>query len=417
LGYLTYLSSDARESGAGPVPENTLYVIAVDAAGNAYLGGQTTDPNFPATAGSFQSAFPQTAGTGFLAKLNPSGSAMVWATYFEAPQSIAIDAGGNVWAVGQVTSATFPDSNGWTTGLEFLAELSASGSKLAYSALYPGGTVAQSVALDPSGLVHVAGLNGFVSAIAPATAPAPRIFYFGNAAGSMATARISPAEAIAIYGPGIGPATAAAAVPANGFYPTTLAGVEVSVDGVKIPLLYAGPNQINAVVPMELSSNAAATVRVTNGAIVCPGYPVWIVANAPQAFGPVFNEDWTINSQTNPAKTGSWVTFYATGWQSTFSPLADGQVATTAQDACLGRCGAGGMTLPFPFADQILLPATVLYGGDAPGLVAGVTQFNVQLGTFSSGGSGAVDFSLGVNGPSSPTGPGPGLGVELWVTN
>src|SRR5271165_2435126 len=123
--------------------------------------------------------------------------------------------------------------------------MNAAGSKLTYSALYPGGTVAQSVALDPSGLVHVAGLNGFVSAIAPATVPAPGIFYFGNAAGSVATARISPAEVIAIYGPGIGPAIPAVAVPANGFYPTTLAGVEVSIDGVKIPLLYAGPDQIN----------------------------------------------------------------------------------------------------------------------------------------------------------------------------
>jgi uncharacterized protein (TIGR03437 family) len=206
------------------------------------------------------------------------------------------------------------------------------------------------------------------------------------------------------------------ATPANGFYPTTLSGVEVSIDGVKIPLLYVGPNQINAVVPMELSSNAAATVRVTNGTIVGPSYPVWIVASAPLPFGPVFNEDWTINSQTNPAKSGSWVAFYATGWQSNFSPLADGRVATVAQDYCLGNCVAGGMTIPFPFANQIGLPATVLYGGCAPGMIAGVTQFDVQLGTFSSGGSGPVDFVLGINGPSSPAGPGPSLEVQLWVT-
>src|SRR5580700_9364130 len=62
---------------------------------------------------------------GFLAKLNPAGRAMVWAAYFEAPQSIAVDAGGNVWAVGggNNTAFTLPNLNGWTTGLEFLAEM------------------------------------------------------------------------------------------------------------------------------------------------------------------------------------------------------------------------------------------------------------------------------------------------------
>jgi hypothetical protein len=45
-----------------------------------------------------------------------------------------------------------------------------------------------------------------------------------------------------------------------------------------------------------------------------------------------------------------------------------------------------------------------------------VTQFNVQLGTFSSGGTGPVYFDLGVGGPSSLTGPGPQLGTGLWVT-
>ena len=411
LGYLTYLGSGQGGSSPYLNPQNTLYTIAVDAAGNAYLAGQTIDPNFPATPGSFQSTLPNTYG-GFLAKLNPAGSAMVWATYFAVPQSIAIDARGNVWATGGNVPSTFPNSNGWSTGPEFLAQMNAAGSALTYSALYPTGTVGHSVALDPSGLVHVAGVNGFVSAMAPTTAPATKIFDFENGAGSLATARISPAEVISIFGPGIGPATPATATPANGFYPTTLAGVEVSINGVKIPLLYAAANQINAVVPMGLSSNASATVQVTNGTIVSPGYPVWIVADTPLAFSPVMNQGGTVNSQTNPAKTGSIVTFYATGWQSNFSPLADGQVATVAQDACLGSCVGGAMTIPLPFANQIVLPATVLYGGDAPGFVAGVTQFNVQLGTFSATG-GSIYFSLGVRGPSAT---GPSVSVGLWVT-
>src|SRR5580704_16913215 len=104
---------------------------------------------------------------------------------------------------------------------EFLVRFNAGGT-LTYSALYPAGTIAQSVALDPPGFVHVAGTSGFVSAIAPTGAPTMKIFDFQNAFGGNVTARISPAEVISIYGPGIGPATPATAAPTNGFYPKTL---------------------------------------------------------------------------------------------------------------------------------------------------------------------------------------------------
>jgi uncharacterized protein (TIGR03437 family) len=126
---------------------------------------------------------------------------------------------------------------------------------------------------------------------------------------------------------------------------------------------------------MELAINTGATVRVSNGSTLSPDYPVRIVPSAPYAFAPVINQDGTINSTSNPAKSGSIVSFYATGWQDSFAPLADGQIATVAQDACLGSCQATVLNTQNPqnFA--------VLYGGAAPGFVAGVTQFNVKLGT------------------------------------
>jgi uncharacterized protein (TIGR03437 family) len=397
LGYLTYIGSG--DAGGPPFGSaaNTVYAIAADAAGNAYVTGQTFDPNFTATPGSYQPVAQSPNGiNGFIAKLNPTGSAMVWATYFgeEVQQMsfpIALDAAGDVWITGTTAFPTFPNANGWTTGPEFLAELNAAGTKLTYSALYPTGTVAQSIAVDPSGVVHAAGSAGFISAIAPTAPPAPKIFALQNAALDQAvTARVSPAEVIAIYGPGIGPATAVSATPTKGFYPTTLGGVQVSVNGVNIPLLYVSANQINAVLPMGLSSNAAATFQVTNGTAVSPAYPAWIVATSAEAFAPVLNQDGTLNSQSNPAQGGSIVTFYATGWQSSFAPLADGQVATAAQDTCLGACTASassGSFEPGGFGGGIQfvsLPATALYGGAAPGIVAGVTQFNVQLGTTTS---------------------------------
>jgi uncharacterized protein (TIGR03437 family) len=277
------------------------------------------------------------------------------------------------------------------------------------------------VAVAPSGTVHTAGLAGFISAIAPTAPPAVKIFALQNAALDQAvTARVSPGEVIAIYGTGIGPATGpVSATASKGFYPTTLGGVQVSVNGVNIPLLYVSANQINAVVPMGLSINASATLQVTNGTGVSPAYPVWIVASSPEAFTPVFNQDGTLNSQSNPAQGGSIVTFYATGWQSNFAPFADGQVATAMQDTCLGTCTAsassGIIGVPFVGGTVTSLPATALYGGAAPGFVAGVTQFKVQLGTTATslGGSpstatAAYTVSVGTAGNSASAG--------VWIT-
>jgi uncharacterized protein (TIGR03437 family) len=344
LSYLTYLNASISTGTSGSR-------IAVDATGNAYIGEQTS-----------------------VAKIKPDASAIVWQTSVgNLVQSIALDGSGGVWATGLSYPNLIANTNGWTTGTEFLVRFNAGGT-LTYSALYPAGTIAQSVALDPPGFVHVAGTSGFVSAIAPTGAPTMKIFDFQNAFGGNVTARISPAEVISIYGPDIGPATAATAQPVSGFYPTTLAGVQVTMNGVNIPLLYVSANQINAVVPMDAAIGAGATVTVINGSTVSPDYPVWIIASAPQAFPTVLNQDGTINSQANPAKSASIVTLYATGWQSNFSPLADGQVATSAEDICQGSCqGSTG--------------DTVLYGGAAPGIVAGVTQFNVRfsLGAAASG--------------------------------
>ncbi len=411
LGYLTYLGSGENIDEMTPIATvgDALYAIEVDAAGNAYLAGATSDPKFPTTSGTLQRNFPIPPSlgpglpplvyVGFLAKLKPDASGMAWATYLQTGgtfvQSIAADPAGNVWAAGITGSTVFPSTTGVPSGPDFVVGLNASASLLTYKLTSPIGTIGQSVALDPSGLVHVAGSNGFVSAIAPSVPPSMKISDFQNAAGGNVTARISPAEVIAIFGQGIGPTTPVIATPANGFYPTTLAGVQVTINGANMLLLYVSSGQINAVVPMEVTPNASATVRVINGTAVSPAYPVWIVANAPQAFPPVLNQDGTVNTPTNPAKSGSTVSIFATGWQSNFYPLADGQVATAMQNICQGGCQI--VTLNAQNAANF----TVLYGGPAPGFVAGVTQFNVHLGT--TGSQSEIGVNLEIFGPATIT--------------
>jgi uncharacterized protein (TIGR03437 family) len=160
----------------------------------------------------------------------------------------------------------------------------------------------------------------------------------------------------------------------------------VSVNGTNIPLLYVSANQINAVFPMEVTANSAATVRVTNGTAVTANYPVRIVGSAPQAYPTVINQDGTINSNSNPAPAGSIVTFYVTGFQFNFAPLADGQIATVANnDGCFAlesaQCSISAETVALLGLESASLPVTVVYAGAAPEIVAGVTQFNLQVGT------------------------------------
>jgi hypothetical protein len=127
--------------------------IAADAAGNAYLTGNTNDPGFPATTGAYQTSLSgapaQFLTDAFAVKLNPAGT-MLWATYLGGPgsdsaNSIGLDSTGDVWLTG-VDGQGFPlvPAVSMTLGEgNFLSELSADGSALLYSAQFPGSEAEQ----------------------------------------------------------------------------------------------------------------------------------------------------------------------------------------------------------------------------------------------------------------------------------
>jgi hypothetical protein len=143
--------------------------IAVDGAGNAYVGGETGSNNFPVTAGAFDTTL-NGAFDAFVTKLNPTGSALVYSTYLGGLEvdfvgSMAVDASGNLYAAGITRSANFPVTAGAfdTThnGLfdVFVTKLNAAGSGLVYST-FLGGADFDSVggiAIDGGGNVYVAG--------------------------------------------------------------------------------------------------------------------------------------------------------------------------------------------------------------------------------------------------------------------
>ena len=162
LLYSTYLGGSGDEIG---------YDIALDATGNMYIAGSTTSTNFP-TAGAFQSTAPGGTLDGFVTKLNPAGTALVYSTYLggsgtDTALAIAVDSAGNAYVTGVTISDTFPTVNAFqgTRGGNsdtFVTKLNAAGSALVYST-YLGGSSAESgfgIAVDSAGNAYVTGPTG-----------------------------------------------------------------------------------------------------------------------------------------------------------------------------------------------------------------------------------------------------------------
>jgi uncharacterized protein (TIGR03437 family) len=87
-----------------------------------------------------------------------------------------------------------------------------------------------------------------------------------NLSGGTNAAEIAPGTLITITGVHLADAAVAATPDANGNYPNTLGGVELYIDGMRSPLLYVSPTQINAQMPFEVndSNGVSAYVRTTH---------------------------------------------------------------------------------------------------------------------------------------------------------
>jgi Bacterial Ig-like domain (group 3)/Beta-propeller repeat len=164
LVYSTYLGGSAQDDGNG---------IAVDNMGNAYLCGTTASADFP-TMAPLQSTYGGGEYDGFVAKINPMGSVLIYSTYlggsgFDVSIKIALDSSANAYVTGQTDSTNFPitpDAYQATcvqcaneSTATSVSEINAAGSALAYSTYLGGSDVGagEGIAVDGMGNAYVTG--------------------------------------------------------------------------------------------------------------------------------------------------------------------------------------------------------------------------------------------------------------------
>jgi uncharacterized protein (TIGR03437 family) len=243
---------------------------------------------------------------------------------------------------------------------------------------------------------------------------------------------VSPREIISIFGQNLGPSTVTTTTPSGSpsTYPTISNGMQVIFTfgnpavNIAAPLIVTSNNQINCIVPVELSTaigtaSPNATVTVLNGLLSTGAFPITVIAEDPGVFtfgglgqgqAAVLNFDSTtgsyvINSSKTAAPRGSTISIYVTGMGDLNSPPAtvDGAVATTAitlSDAT-ARVDIDGQ------------PAVVSYAGTAPGAVAGLVQINAIVPpTVHTGASISLTVSIGNAASSRRSQPGVTLAVK-----
>lgn len=131
--------------------------IALDAENNVIVAGTTNSTDYPVTAGALQAAYApsvpsvSTSGfsytvapppTGYVTKLNPTGSALVWSTYFGGSfmdniAGMSLDASGEIYVSGLAGSNDLPGLSETPSGcqpsqgqaLGFVAHITAGGSQ------------------------------------------------------------------------------------------------------------------------------------------------------------------------------------------------------------------------------------------------------------------------------------------------
>jgi hypothetical protein len=183
LVFSTYVGGSGQDYGQS---------LFLDSSGNAFVAGNTSSNDLPATSCTSQAVYRFGLNDGFVGKFSPYGS-VGYLTYLggkneDLARGIAVDSAGNAYVTGQTQSDDFPATQGsYQPAISgafvdaFVTKLSPDGKSIPYSTFLggPGGDdVGRSIALDPAGNIYVTG--NARSASFPVTGGALQTTYRGN---------------------------------------------------------------------------------------------------------------------------------------------------------------------------------------------------------------------------------------------
>lgn len=416
--------------------------VAIDAAGNLYvadstglieisLSGSTTTLSSQAATGS---PVLDAAGNLFIPagsevdRIGPDGSLSPVAGtgeyfYSAAPgfvsateeigyaNAVAVDATGSIYVADRAKGAIQRVSGN--------CAVSAAGSQLIRQ---PSG-----LAFDPLGSLYIAdAVQGAIWQTVPvpagedekptphfgrtgirSAAVVPLIQPFGEPPLPPYAPPLAPGELMRITGVCMGPfAPVATTFDSNGELPVSAGGVQLTANGIPVPLIRVSSGEILAVSPYGLDGASGATWSLTYGGATTSGHtqvqeavPAFFTQND-TAIGPavVVNQDGSMNSRDNPAAKGSMVTFYVTGLGQTDPPGIDGLIvsAPVPQSRLSVRVTIGSQN------------AQVMDAGAAQGFV-GLSQVDVLVPAGLIG-QGALPLTLSA-GPFTST----QTNVTIWI--
>ena len=397
--YSTYLNGSFGATPAG---------ISVDAEGNVFLAGTTNSPDYPTTPDAFQPVYianapapPNTClffcvfpppASGYLTKLNATGTALIYSTYYSGTQSdnitFAAFTGNGIYIAGSAGSPDLPGLDGFPAQClpqAYAARLSADATEVGPARAAP----ASILAYDVSSGMLLTWTGAALVAFDPAAPPTP-IACILDSADLKPPNQIAPGELLSIFGQHLAGSTNAPSPP----FPTSLTGISVTVNGIASPLLYTSPQQINLQAPFEIAGAAQANIAFASTQLnATDSRTLPIVPQNPVVFldtvtplptyaecqangttydgGPIplaFNANGSRNSCTNPAAPGSVVRIFLDGLGVPSPPQTTGVVTPDPGPA---------LNLPITFAGN--LPATVVAATALPGAISGVWQVDIRM--------------------------------------
>lgn len=398
--YATYVSG---EYGATPA------AVSVDAQGDVFVAGTTVSPDYPATPGADEplyiasgprvsciyiiNCFNAPPATGYVTEVNPTGTALVYSSYFGGTQtdtvSFAAFLPSGIYLGGSAGSADLPGFTGYPQPClpqAYETRLSADATAAGPSRAVPGKVLAYDVFAGT--LITVDGTGTNIIAVDPDAAQTP-IACILDSADLQPAGAIAPGQLLSLFGEF---SAGAPATPAAGQIATSLDGVTVDVNGVASALLYVGGEQINFQAPFGIAGATNAEIGLSSTVLgVADSRTLPVVVSNPTAFLsmatpppaltactdedaasvngllPVaLNADGSFNTCLNAAAPGSVVTVFLNGLGTTSAP----DVTAT-------------------------VPLTVASVTESPGVITGTWQVGIQIPLSQPGGGVQVSIKAG----------------------